>query len=256
LASGLLIYPLVQGREADWPAWAFVMMAASALVFAAFVISERRSSHPVIEPSLFTHRGFVAGLVFLGSFFVAMSGLMLTTNLFIQLGLGFSPLHTGFAMTPLAVGLALGAVLSGAALGPRFGRHVLHGGLLVIAAGLLWLWSTIGGATDLSGWDLAPSLFVTGLGSGLIFAPLFDLILADLGDHEVGTGSGLLNAVQQFSGALGVAVIGTVFFQWLPDDGWYDATRGILMVSIALYAVSFLAVFLLPMKAREDASAH
>ena len=97
---------------------------------------------------------------------------------------------------------------------------------------------------------------MTGIGSGLIFAPLFDIILADLGDHEVGTGSGLLNAVQQFSGALGVAVIGTVFFQWLPEDGWYDSTQSILLVSIGLYAVSFLAVFLLPMKAREESLAH
>ena len=61
--------------------------------------------------------------------------------------------------------------------------------------------------------------------------------------------------MQQFSGALGVAIIGTLFFQWLPDDGWYDATRAILLVSIGLYAVSFLAVFLLPKKAREDRSA-
>jgi EmrB/QacA subfamily drug resistance transporter len=255
-ASALLIYPLVQGREEDWPAWAFVMMAASALLFAAFVISERRSAHPVIEPSLFNNRGFVAGVVFLGSFFVAMSGLMLVTNLFIQLGLGFTPLHTGLTMTPLAFGLALGAVLSGAALGPKFGRHVLHGGLVVTALGLLWLWATIGGSTDLSSWDLAPSLFVTGVGSGLIFAPLFDIILADLSDTEVGTGSGLLNAVQQFSGALGVAILGTLFFQWLPDNGWFDATRAVLLVSIGLYAVSFLAVFLLPMKAREDVAGH
>jgi len=255
-SSATLIFPLVQGREDDWPAWTFVMMAASALLFTAFVVSERRSAHPVIEPSLFGHRGYVAGLVFLGSFFVAMSGLMLVVNVFIQLGLGFTPLHTGLTMTPLALGLAVGAVLSGAALGPRFGRHVLHGGLVVTVIGLLWLWATIGGSTDLTSWDLAPGLLVTGIGSGLIFAPLFDIILADLGDHEVGTGSGLLNAVQQFSGALGVAVIGTIFFQWLPEDGWYDSTQSILLVSIGLYAVSFLAVFLLPMKAREESLGH
>ena len=179
LASGLLIYPLVQGREADWPAWAFVMMTASALVFAAFVISERRSSHPVIEPSLFTHRGFVAGLVFLGSFFVAMSGLMLTTNLFIQLGLGFSPLHTGFAMTPLAVGLALGAVLSGAALGPRFGRHVLHGGLAVMALGTGGLELALRLADQpMSAWALTPGLLVLGIGCGTMIATFFSIVLA------------------------------------------------------------------------------
>jgi MFS family permease len=224
------------------------------VVFAGFVISERRSAHPVIERSLFRNRGFVAGVVFLASFFVAMNGVMLIVNLFIQLGLGFTPMHTGLAMTPLAVGLAIGAAASGAALGPKFGRKVLHGGLVVIGLGMVALWWTIDQqGMSASGWDLAPALFVAGLGSGAIFAPLFDIILADLSDHEVGTGSGVLNAAQQFSGALGVAIIGTIFFQWLPSEGWADATKGIVWVSVACYAVSFLVAFLLPKEAREGA---
>ncbi len=251
-ASALLIYPLVQGREHDWPLWCFLMMGASVIVFAGFVVSERRSAHPVIERSLFRNRGFVAGVVFLASFFVAMNGLMLIVNLFIQIGLGFTPMHTGLAMTPLALGLAVGAATSGAALGPKFGRKVLHGGLLVIGLGMVGLWLTINHlGTSAGGWDLAPALFVVGLGSGAIFAPLFDIILADLGDQEVGTGSGVLNAAQQFSGALGVAIIGTLFFQWLPTDGWADATKGIIWVSLACYVVSFLVAFLLPKEARE-----
>ena len=254
LASALLIYPLVEGREHDWPAWCWLMMAASGLVFAGFVLSERRSAHPVIERSLFRNRGFVAGVVFLASFFVAMNGVMLIVNLFIQLGLGFTPMHTGLAMTPLALGLAVGAATSGAALGPKFGRKVLHGGLAVIGIGMVGLWLTVDHfGTSATGWDLAPALFVAGLGSGAIFAPLFDIILADLGDHEVGTGSGVLNAAQQFSGALGVAIIGTIFFQWLPRDGWADSTKGIVWVSLGCYAVSFLVAFLLPKEAREGA---
>src|SRR5207244_2641218 len=84
---------------------------------------------------------------------------------------------------------------------------------------------------------------------GLIFAPLFDIVLADLSDAEVGTGSGVLNAMQQFCGALGVAVLGTLFFHWLPDQGWYDATEAISWVAVGLYGVSFLAAFLLPLQA-------
>jgi hypothetical protein len=116
----------------------------------------------------------------------------------------------------------------------------------------LW-WTIERQGMSASGWDLAPALFVAGLGSGAIFAPLFDIILADLGDHEIGTGSGVLNAAQQFSGALGVAIIGTIFFQWLPADGWVDSTEGIVWVSLACYAVSFLVAFLLPKEAREGA---
>ncbi|HEU4568844.1 MAG TPA: MFS transporter, partial [Marmoricola sp.] len=253
LASAMLIYPLVQGHEQGWPGWMFAMMAAAAVVFAGFVLRERTSRHPVIEPSLFTQRGFVGGLAFLGTFFTAMIGFSLAINLFLQYALGFTPLHTGLAMTPWALGMAVGAGVSGAALGPRLGRRVVHGGLVVNVAGLLVMWAAIGHqglATD--GWALAPGFFLCGLGSGAVFAPLFDIILAALGDHEVGTGSGLLNAVQQFCGALGVAVLGTLFFHWLPEHGFVDAIRWLLLVAAGCYAVSFAVVFLLPKAAREE----
>nr|AIA14412.1 drug resistance MFS transporter, drug:H+ antiporter-2 (14 Spanner) (DHA2) family [uncultured bacterium] len=253
LASGLLVYPLVQGRELDWPLWTFGMIAAALVLFVVFARHERRSAHPVIEPSLFGHRGYVAGLFFLGVFFVAMTGFSLVSNLFIQIGLGYSPFDTGLAQTPLALGMALGAVVSGAVLGPRLGRHVLHLGLAVAALGLAWLALVVGRGTGIDGWDLAPALFLSGFGVGLIFAPLFDIILADLGDREVGSGSGLLNAVQQFAGAFGVAVLGTLLFGWVPDAGWFVATQHLIWVCVGCYAAAFVAVFALPMRARGDA---
>jgi EmrB/QacA subfamily drug resistance transporter len=253
-ASVLLIYPLVQGHEEGWPAWMFGLLAVSAVLFGAFVVSERRSAHPVIEPTLFGHRQFVGGLVFLGSFFTAMAGFNLASNLFIQYGMHYSPMDTGLTMIPLALGISIGAAASGAALGPRFGRAVLHGGLLVTGAGLLVLWWTVGHqGLAVSGWDLAPSLLLTGLGMGAIFAPLFDLILAALGEQEVGTGSGLLNAVQQFCAALGVAVLGSAYFHWLPDHGFVTAIRWLTLLSVGCFAISFLVAFVLPKKAREGA---
>jgi EmrB/QacA subfamily drug resistance transporter len=254
-ASASLIYPLVQGREYGWPWWTFALMALSAVLFMAFAVSERRSTHPVIEPSLFGHREFLGGLLFLGAFFTAMSGFMLAINLFLQYGLHFTPFHTGLALSPWALGIAIGAAASGAALGPRFGRRVLHGGLVVSAIGAVVTWWVLGHqGMQTTGWDLAPGFLVMGIGSGAIFAPLFDIILARLGDNEVGTGSGVLNAVQQFCGALGVAVLGTLFFHWLPADGFVDAIRWLVLISIASYAVCYAAAFLLPLKAREEAA--
>jgi EmrB/QacA subfamily drug resistance transporter len=252
-ASVTLIYPLVQGHAEGWPGWMFAMLGVSVVLWGAFAWSERRAAYPVIERSLMSNRAFVGGLVFLGTFFTAMSGFMLTINLFLQYGLRFTPMHTGLTLAPWALGMAVGAAASGAALGPRFGRRVLHGGLLVLAAGLGLVWLSIGahGMTT-SGWDLAPGFFVTGLGSGAIFAPLFDLILAGLGDHEVGSGSGVLNAVQQFCGALGVAVLGTVFFELLPGHGFADSIRSLIAIGVGCYAVSFAAAFLLPKAARAD----
>src|SRR5439155_6099843 len=62
-ASALLIIPLIQGRDLGWPVWTYVMMATAVVLLALFVVSERRSDHPVIAPALFRRRGFVVGLV-------------------------------------------------------------------------------------------------------------------------------------------------------------------------------------------------
>ncbi len=255
IASVMLIYPLVQGQAQGWPAWMFAMLAGSAVFFVAFALSEKRSAHPVIEPTLFTHASFVGGLVFLGTFFTAMAGFNLAGNLFIQYGLHYSPLHTGLTMVPLALGIGVGAGLSGALLGPKFGRRVLHGGLVVSILGLLLMWWTIGDqGLSVTGWQLAPSFALMGVGMGVIFAPLFDIILASLSDKEVGTGSGLLNAVQQFCGALGVAVLGSAYFHWLPAQGFVTSIRWLTLLTAACFAVAFAVVFLLPKRAREDAT--
>ena len=252
-----LIYALVQGRELGWPTWLYGVIVGSLAVFVIFVWSEQRSDHPIIEPSLFKHRGFVGGLLFLGTFFLSMVGLGLVMSLFMQLGLGYPPRHAAIAQTPYAIGISIGAALSGALLGPKLGRHVLHIGLAITIVGVGWFGLVAGGlAHGASAWHLAGPFLVAGLGSGLIFAPLFDIILADLGDHEVGSGSGLLNAVQQFSGALGVAALGTLFFHLLPDHGFSVSTRGVTWATLACYVASFLAVFLLPLKAREGVQDH
>jgi EmrB/QacA subfamily drug resistance transporter len=257
VASAGLIYALVQGRQLGWPAWLYAVIAASLVVFVLFGWSERRSDHPVIEPSLFANRSFLAGLLFLGAFFVAMNGFGLVGNLFLQLGLGYSPQHAGISQTPYALGIAVGAALSGALLGPRLGRHVLHIGLIIAAIAMSWFAVVVAGLhTGESAWHLAGPFALAGLGSGLIFAPLFDIILAGLSEREVGTASGMLNAVQQFSGALGVAILGTVFFHWLPASGWFHGTSHLLWVVVGCYGLAFLTGFLLPMRAREDAAAH
>jgi len=89
----------------------------------------------------------------------------------------------------------------------------------------------------------------------VVISPAY-LVLADLGDHEVGSGSGLLNAVQQFSGALGVAVLGTLLFNLLPEHGFPVSTRWVTGVTLGCYAAGFLTVFLLPLKPRAEPAVH
>ena len=166
-------------------------------MFALFVWSERRSAHPVIEPSLFQKRSFVVGLVVIAAFFTALTGFTLAFNLLMQLGLGWTPLHSGLSLIPWALGTAIGAGLAGAFLADKLGRATLQLGLGIALVGMVGLWWSVGHCgTDLTSWSVAPALLVSGFGSGLVFVPLFGYILGDVSEAEVGTGSGLLNGVQ------------------------------------------------------------
>ncbi|MGV9295326.1 MFS transporter [Amycolatopsis sp. NPDC003676] len=245
-ASALLIVPLIQGRELGWPVWTYVLMAAGVIAFVLFARSERRSSHPVIAPSLFSKRGFVFGLLITGGFYASLSGFVLVVNLLLQSGLGWTPLQSGFALLPWAAGTAIATLLSGAVLAAKLGRTSLHLGLAIAVVGLLVLWWSIAhwGAA-ITVWQLAPALFITGAGSGLLFIPLFDFILGDATPEEVGSGSGMLNAAQQFAGAVGVAALGTVFFA-RGGPSWIPAAELVFGICAALYLAVLALVRFLP----------
>lgn len=252
-----LFYPLVQGRELGWPAWTFALMGAAVLVFAAFAWSERRGTTPVIAPGLFQHRGYVGGLFVITSFMAAMIGFMLVFNAFTQYGLGYDALHAGLALVPWSLGTAVGAPLGAALLAPRLGRRCVQLGMLVAALGMLLMWWTIGDqGTAATVWDFVPATFTAGVGCGLVFAPLFDLVLADLGDDEVGSGSGLLTAVQQFGNAAGAAAVGTLFFDLLIDHPLLDSMRVTTLVAAGMFGLSMLVSYGLPPQTREQAAAH
>jgi EmrB/QacA subfamily drug resistance transporter len=215
LASLLVVYPLVQGRELGWPAWTFGSIAASVAVFAFFgwyeARKQRSGGDPLVVPGLFAKRGFTGGLIVGLVFFAGMSGISLVLSLFTQLGLGYSPLKAGLVGVPLSIGMIIGFGLAQAV--QRFGRTVIHGGLVIMAGGVATVVLTLHLAgTDVTPWQLAPSLGLTGLGMGLLMAPFFDIVLAGVEQHETGSASGALTAVQQLGSALGVAVLGTLFF--------------------------------------------
>jgi EmrB/QacA subfamily drug resistance transporter len=211
-----LVFPLVEGRELDWPLWTFLMAAASIPLFGWFAWHqlrlERAGRAPLVMPSLFRERAFNGGMVFMSSFFAAMAGLMLCFGLFVQIGLGYSPLRAGLTMVPMSVGVAIGASLSGT-LANKVGRIFLHLGTTLMATGSLAIaFTLVITGSDIASWQFVPSLLLTGIGCGLVFAPFFGIVLAGVRDNEMGSASGSLNAVQQFGGALGVAVVATLFF--------------------------------------------
>jgi len=170
---------------------------------------------------------------------------------FFQAGQGFSPVHAGVAFMPMSAGMAIGAGLSGAILGPKFGRLVIQGGGLVTIAGFLLVIVQVHGSGTVGAVDLIPGLGLAGLGMGLVVAPLFDVILASVTNEETGSASGLLNAGQQLAGAIGVAVLGTIFFAALNDVGFHSAFNRTLWVEVGSLAVMVVLAGFLPRHARE-----
>ncbi|MET8152171.1 MFS transporter [Actinoplanes sp. NPDC049668] len=230
-AGLLLIYPLVQGREHGWPAWAFAMMAGSALLFVLFgwyeTRAERAGGDPLVLPSLFRKRAFTGGLLVGVLLFASMAGFMLVFNVFLQVEAGYSPSAAGLAMLPYPIGVivAMGALPSLR----RFGRAVLHAGVLVNALGIAGVIATVA----VGGWRLIPALLVAGVGAALLMGPYLDFVLAGVEPAETGSASGTITAVQQLGGALGLALVGTVFFD----------SRGSLTPALWLAAGLVLAAF-------------
>ena len=251
LALTAVIYPLIQGRASGWPTWTFVSFASGAALVGAFVLWERRRhGDPLIEPALLVNRTYTSGILVALAFFGAFGGLVLCVSLFAQLGEHFSPMHAGLTLMAMVVGMIAGMGL-GLALVGRLGRHLLHLGVVIVAAGTVVLALTVTGAQTASTLDLAPGLFLIGLGAGASMGQLFDFILAGVGMDEVGSASGVLEAVQQLSSALGVAALGTIFFSAF---GGHLPTHALAITAWACLVpltATFLLVFKLPMHARE-----
>jgi MFS family permease len=213
----LLTYPLIQGRELNWPVWSFVMMAASLPVLVAFAWWQRRKEaadgSPLVLPALFKNRSFGVGLAVNMIFEMAMIGFFLTFTLILQIGFGFSVIHAALTGIPVAFGIAMTMAVAGERIVPKLGRYALAVGTVVMASGLcLTLVVMHRYLAAVHSWQLIPGLLLVGVGMGFVFGSLFAAVLNGVDARHAGSASGVLNAVQQVGGAIGVALIGVVFF--------------------------------------------
>jgi EmrB/QacA subfamily drug resistance transporter len=265
VASFLLVFPLVDGRGLGWPLWIFGLLALALPAFAAFLAQQRArllaGRHPLVEVTVLRKRSYLSGAVFVLAFFAALIGFQLVVGLFLQIGLGLNPMHASHYLAALAVGAFVGAWV-GAWGAQAVGRPILHIGLTVMAIAVTLLLISV--RTDhgaVGGWQLGPALALFGVGMGQIFVPLFSIVMGDVDDHEVGSASDLLTALEQLGASLGVAVLGTVFFGdlRLEDGGPAAATatgrhltalQHTLGWVLAIIAVTWLLGWLLPRRPR------
>jgi EmrB/QacA subfamily drug resistance transporter len=215
----LLSVPLVEGRDQGWPVWMIVCLVCAAPAFWAFIGYERRfeqrGGSPLLRLGLFRDRGFAGGVP-IGILFVASyAGFLLLLAVYLQIGLGFSPLHSGAVYTPAALGFFITS-LAAPKLVPLLGRHVLSLGYVIAALGLLATAATVAAAgKGLVGWELAPTLFIAGLGQGMGMSPLVGTIIAGLSPEDAGAGAGVVTTTMQMAQVFGIALGTLLFFELL-----------------------------------------
>jgi len=252
----LLVFPLVVGRQAGWPAWSFACLAAAALVLAAFAAWQwrlgRRGGDPLVDLRLFGERAFSAGLGVALAFFGSQVSFFFVLTVSLQSGLGASPLAAGLTFAPTGIAFLL-ASLAAVPLTERHGRRSLAAGAAIMAVSFAGMWveaTALGGR--LGPWDLVPWLALNGAGAGLMVTPLMGGVLARVPRPQMGAASGLLTTGQQVANASGIALIGLVFYGLLGSggaDAYAHAFAGSMLYLIALMAVSIALTFLLPGRA-------
>jgi hypothetical protein len=183
-----------------------------------------------------------------------MIGVLLALTLFLQFGEHFSAIHAGLTLAPLAFGMAAGATVAAAVLVPKIGRTALQIGAVVLAGGTAWLYLVISAnGLHTSSLDLIAPQLTLGLGIGMLVSPMFGFVLASVTDEETGSASGVVNALQQLAGAIGVAVLGTVFFAALAHGGFVTALQRCLLIELCTAPVLAALTFMLPRHPRDEA---
>jgi len=260
----LVVFPLVDGREQGWPAWIWAMLVAGVAVLAVFArhqwTRERRDGSSLLPMHLFTNRGYSAGLVTQFVFQGSMVGFMLVLTIYLQAGLGFSAIAAGLTLVPYSIGAFAGTSVS-VPLGTKLGKVVMFVGAVAQVGATWWAVRVIDAhGAGLTGWHLAPPLALGGFGLGLLVVPLVDVALSTVDPAEAGAASGAYGTLQQCGAAVGVAVVGVVFFHVVGGvftaDRLGDALGTASWVSVLGFTVCAAATLFLPSRAAVRAHAE
>ena len=251
VAMLLLIYGLIEGSSTSWTLINIAIVGGGVAAILAFGIRLKTARHPLLMPSLLRNRGFSAGLVMALAFFSVVSGLGYVISLFLQVGLGLTPVEAAIrGIAPFSIGIIV-ASFAAAPLIARLGRTLFLAGLIVTLIGVIGLGLVVHAQGVAVGTvTLLVPVFVVGLGMGTGFGTLFDIALGDVATDEAGSASGALSAVQQLSSAVGAALIVSIWFQSVATDIAGAMLTCLVAVGVVLVGCMAL-VGLLPRKAAE-----
>ncbi|WP_342456503.1 MFS transporter [Herbaspirillum sp. WKF16] len=217
LSLGLLVVPLVKGPEAGWPWWTCLMLVSSpgfAIAFWRYELAlTQRGGTPLVSPQLAKAPGLVVALTGV-LFFYVVSAFFLTFSIYLQEAIGKSAFSTGLMFVPCGLGFLIGPLTTPAAT-RWFGRWTPVLGMALEVVGCLVLSAVVATtpvahAPALAGVVVALSLI--GFGQGIAVPTLVRSVIDRAPTGGSGMVAGIVNSALQISAALGVAIIGSVFF--------------------------------------------
>lgn len=247
-----LIYPLIRGRELSWPLWCVAMLVAGGVLLVLFISDQkqkRSKGHlPLLDVRLFGFRGFNIGMVVVLFYFMVQDSYFLINVMLLETGLGFSSAETGILFVFQGVGYVVASLVS-LRLVPLFGKKVLQAGVVIMVVTLALHIVALNGP-EVDRQLLYPILFAYGTGCGSVLPSLLAVALKNIPIELAGAASGTFSTFQQTAIALGIGVIGGIFFSCLgplPDAATYiSAYRIATVTNMALLALVGFFLWLLP----------
>ena len=205
-----LVWATIEAPSHGWTSPTIVgAYALGAVVLVAFILWERRSTHPMLDVQVFTNARFSAASVSVALGFFALFGFIFLITQYFQVVRGYDTLSAGVHTLPFAVAIGITSPLS-ARLALRVGtKVVVAGGLAVMGVGFL-VASTNGIDTPYWG-PVVLAMVLIAVGLGLATAPATESIMGSLPPEKAGVGSAVNDTTRELGGTLGVAVLGSVF---------------------------------------------
>jgi predicted MFS family arabinose efflux permease len=204
-----LVYTVIEAPDWGWTSGrAATGFSIATVVLAAFALWERRSSHPMLDVSVFADRRFSGGSLAVTASFLTLFGFIFVITQYFQFIKSYSAFETGVRLLPVAISIAVASVV-GPRMVERIGTTaVVAAGLAIFAAGLAWA-STADAATPYV--EITAQMLLLGGGLGLTTAPATEAIMGSLSADKAGVGSAVNDTTRELGGTLGVAIVGSVF---------------------------------------------
>jgi predicted MFS family arabinose efflux permease len=203
-------YAVINGNAAGWTSFQTLgLLGISLLLLGIFITIESKVKNPLMPLSLFRIRNVSVANVIGILWAAAMFAWFFIAALYLQLVLGYNPLHVGLAFLPANLIMAFFSISLSAKLVMRYGiKKPLSIGLLIAAAGLALFSQAPVNGQFLP--DVLPSMLLLGIGAGMAFNPVLLAAMSDVPPHESGLASGIVNTSFMMGGALGLAVLASV----------------------------------------------